>query len=518
MWLQLDRVSSCVTIMLTNWHVSHSLLCFLLKISTPRGFVRMQRVLETCGAGEAVGRIVATLHLTMFPIDNVHLNLILVHWDPLANLTLIQFILAIPLALILESLSLMLEVLSSHVDDATALSHAFIDRHKPFMSKMPWENSIMEPIFGDPPAVQPLGMPSSSSVETAQPVPAAEQLEKIRTKATDIDSCVKSMMDRSFIDAKEFDMKRAVGKLSFFLHVGLQASGVGRRLISCPHETDALIRAVVGVESPNTIMKRTNALLSYYRWHSVNMDGNCYPLQEGQLWQYLRSMADDGSAATKASSMVQAVRFAWFILQLDGANECIASRQILGQAEIQLAGKRATWQARSLTVQEVLTIHKTTADSDQNLVTRVMRVHLLLMLYCRCRNSDVAHVQSLMHDAVGDNKQSSCDGFIQFSTRHHKSSRSPESKSLLLPIVGSGVSVGAHNWIEQWVSLRKQWSSSTSPSWSILVQEAAGVHWDGTYPTYPQTYPSVRWFRLAVALPQDNNVILGCQGKCFKRP
>ncbi len=36
---------------------------------------------------------------------------------------------------------------SSHMDDSTALSHAFIDRHKPFLWKMPWENSIMEPIF-----------------------------------------------------------------------------------------------------------------------------------------------------------------------------------------------------------------------------------------------------------------------------------------------------------------------------------------------------------------------------------
>ena len=78
------------------------------------------------------------------------------------------------------------------------------------------------------------------------------------------------------------------------------------------------------------------------------------------------------------------------------------------------------------------------------------------MLYCRCRNSDVAHVQSIMHDAAGDNKQSSCDGFIQLSTRYHKSSRSAESKSLLLPIAGSGVSAGDYNLIEQWVSVRKQ--------------------------------------------------------------
>ena len=224
-------------------------------------------------------------------------------------------------------------------------------------------------------------------------------------------------------------MKRAVGKLSFFLHLDLQSSGVGRQLISCPHETDEIIRAVVGVKPPNTLMKRINAFLSYYRWHSIHMEGTCYPLQEGQLWQYLRSMAEVGSAATKASSMVQAARFAWFILQLDGAEQCIASRGILGQAEIQLAGKKETRQARPLTVHEVLVIHKMAADPDQNLVTRLMCVHLLLMLYCRCRNSDVAGVQSIMHDSVGDNKQSSRDGVIQLSTRHHKSSRSAESKS-----------------------------------------------------------------------------------------
>ncbi len=135
-------------------------------------------------------------------------------------------------------------------------------------------------------------------------------------------------------------MKRAVGKLAFFLHLDLQSRGVGRQISSCPHETDEVIRAVVGVKSHNTIMKRMNALLSYYRWHKINMEGTCHPIQEGQLWQYLRSMAEDGSAATKASSMVQAVRFAWFVLQLDGAEQCIASRRILGQAEIQLAGRQ----------------------------------------------------------------------------------------------------------------------------------------------------------------------------------
>ncbi len=80
-----------------------------------------------------------------------------------------------------------------------------------------------------------------------------------------------------------------------------------------------------------------------------------------------------------------------------------------------------------------------------------------------------------MHDSAGDNKQSSCDGFIQLPTRYHKSSRSAESKSLLLPIVGSGVSVGSYN---QWVSVRKQAALPVSGSLDGPVQRAPrGAAW-----------------------------------------
>ena len=71
---------------------------------------------------------------------------------------------------------------SSNLDDATALSQAFIDGHKPFMSKMPWENPIMEPIFWRSRYSAVYG----NAVEVAQPAPAAEQLEKIRKRATDV--------------------------------------------------------------------------------------------------------------------------------------------------------------------------------------------------------------------------------------------------------------------------------------------------------------------------------------------
>ena len=103
----------------------------------------------------------------------------------------------------------------SNSDNTTALSHAFIDRHKN-LSCLRCRGRFQS-WNGDPLTSPSIGMPSSWSVEVAQPAPAAEQLEKIRKRATDIDSCVKATVDRSFIDAKEFDMKRHWRKAFIFL-------------------------------------------------------------------------------------------------------------------------------------------------------------------------------------------------------------------------------------------------------------------------------------------------------------
>ena len=103
----------------------------------------------------------------------------------------------------------------------------------------------------------------------------------------------------------------------------------------------------------------------------------------------------------------------------------IASRRILGPAEIQLAGKRATRQARPLTVQEVMLIHKMAADPDQNLVTKVMCVHLLLMLYCRCRNSDVAHVLCMTQLVTTSNRVA----MVSFSYQPVTTSRQDQQKA-----------------------------------------------------------------------------------------
>ena len=94
-------------------------------------------------------------------------------------------------------------------DQSTALSQALINRHKPFLSKMPWEGEIMDQILSDAPRDVSLGMPSSWRVDS-------ERLETWKARATDIDGRVTATVHRNFIEARKFDIKRGLAKLSFF--------------------------------------------------------------------------------------------------------------------------------------------------------------------------------------------------------------------------------------------------------------------------------------------------------------
>ena len=108
-------------------------------------------------------------------------------------------------------------------------------------------------------------------------------------------------------------------------------------------------------------------------------------------WDYFQLLRTSNAAPTKATSFVQS-------LQIDGAEACILSRRILGSAELQLAMKSTTKQARPLTVAEVKMLHAVTIDQSASLQQRVLASHLLLMLYTRSRTSDLAHVHEVLHD------------------------------------------------------------------------------------------------------------------------
>ena len=119
------------------------------------------------------------------------------------------------------------------------------------------------------------------------------------------------------------------------------------------------------------------------------------PFSEPLVWDYLVHLRRCGAAATKAMSFVQTLRFCQHVLQVDGADLCVASRRLVGQSELQAALKGPTKQARPLTVMEVRKLQKFMADPSKELQERLICSHLVLMIYTRSRNSDLAYVEGI---------------------------------------------------------------------------------------------------------------------------
>ena len=346
-------------------------------------------------------------------------------------------------------------------DHTTSVTNAFLTGMKPSTIVLPWEQSWLAPIFGDPLAAPSLSMPANWNAQLLDPIvdvfPGVEAQPK-EPLVFAVSKCIKNRVDRSFIDERAVQTDKAIAKLKCLLEIELEFSGVGRQLMSEATEqgrSDVLL-AILGTRSPGTVIKRVNALLHFYRWFWTQFELEFLPMCENVAWEYIQHLRTSNAAPTKATSFVQALRFGHYILQIDGAEGCINSRRIIGSAELQLAMKSATKQARPLTVAEVRKLHAVTTDQSASLQQRVLASHLLMMLYTRSRTSDLAHVHEVLHDVSAKASSSGAPDFIQISTRYHKAAKSAEKKSLLLPILASSTAVVHDDWLSTWLKLRRQ--------------------------------------------------------------
>ena len=124
-------------------------------------------------------------------------------------------------------------------------------------------------------------------------------------------------------------------------------------------------------------------------------------------------------------------------------------------------------------------------DSKISLQQKVLASHLLMMLYTRSRNSDLAHVHEVSHDATRSVSPSPLAGYIQISTRYHKAARSVENKNLLLPIVASTVGVGNDDWVSTWIKLRRQANLPVAGRIDGALQPAPDLKKEGAWMSRP---------------------------------
>ena len=281
-----------------------------------------------------------------------------------------------------------LQGVSSALDDAISLSSAFITGNKGHDLKMPWESDSVAGIFGDFLPSVSLSMPSSWSASASFKDQAADQVDSgpIGRVPQGVLQCVRNKVDRPFLSSQKVDMASAIAKLTLFLSLNVDASVVGQQLAADVDERELILDGIMGAKSPSTVIKRANALLAFYRWHATVFTGHCIPFQENQNldihqtpsfhWgcTYSCNILHSSPTICKVHSTVRL---------------CPDIRRIIGQAELMLSKKAPTRQARPLTVREVVRLHEIAIAPEEPLVNRVAATHFLLMIYGRCRNSDL---------------------------------------------------------------------------------------------------------------------------------
>ena len=344
---------------------------------------------------------------------------------------------------------------SSYSDNELALQNAFVDRVKPCEAKLPWESDLMTQIFGSNdlvPSIQ-LGMASQSAVSVdnlasaqASPIvaPPADCFGDVTSR------CIKNLKDTSFWDDRTETLSRATQKWLFILALNRDGSLVGQQLTDNVESNEEIMKSVFGTKSPNTVMKRANSFMSFYRWFLLHKDGLIFPISEAVVWDYMQSLCNSSAASTTLMTFIQCLRFCHYTFGMQGCMDVVASRRVIGKAEIQLSLKKSTRQARPLRVDEVQLLHTLSASAEVSLTDRVALSHILLMLYGRCRHSDVVAVESILHD------MSPASGYVQLNTKFHKTARSAQAKSLLLPILIPCNGVGFPRWVDSWISCRKE--------------------------------------------------------------
>ena len=204
-----------------------------------------------------------------------------------------------------------------------------------------------------------------------------------------------------------------------------------------------LVESIIGVRSPSTASSRANVFRKLLEWIFVNYPDEQYPLDEKLIWNYLCHLNSSQAAPTTASSVMSALRYAQHIFGFEVLAGAAGSRRLLGRSELMFAQKDPVRQAVVLTVHDVLTLHAKLNDPKAGVFDRVGAGYLLLCLYGRCRHSDLANVNHVVHN------HDDSSGYVEVFTRCHKTARGAVKKATFLPILIPVVGVTQENWVEK---------------------------------------------------------------------
>ena len=76
----------------------------------------------------------------------------------------------------------------------------------------------------------------------------------------------------------------------------------------------------ITVKSAGTLFRRLYAIQAYEDWCVEHLNKHWLPVSEYDVWTYVRWLQKTNAPATKAGSLVEALRFSWYLLAVEGSD------------------------------------------------------------------------------------------------------------------------------------------------------------------------------------------------------
>ena len=189
----------------------------------------------------------------------------------------------------------------------------------------------------------------------------------------------------------------------------------------------SIVESIIGVRSPATASSRANVFRRLLEWIFVNHPDESDPLDEKLIWSYFCHLNASQAAPTTAH------------FGFETLSSATGSRRLLGRSELMFSQKDPVRQVVVLSVHDVLTLHSKLNDVESGIFDPIGAAYLLLCLYGRCRHSDLANVNHVVHD------HDSSSGYVEIFTWCHKTARGAvKNSTFLIPAIG----INNENWVE----------------------------------------------------------------------
>ena len=340
---------------------------------------------------------------------------------------------------------------------------------------LPWEKGPLAPLFGGqsilfpkPEASEPK-MPLIGLVDTLNPVPTSASSSQvslpIRSKFAE------KRIASARVTVSDDEMRsKALNQVKTLILLDVSGTALGQSMCNLAGTLDEnadiaqVLSDAFANKATGTICKRVSSLWLFAEW-LIRHGGNCiWDVTEQEAYEHMCYLRSVGSAPTKPTHLVEALRFAHAVLRFSRVDlATVLSNRVVGAAHSMYVQKRKLKQAPQLTVDMVHTLETLCIEESSTLTTLVSGALLFCVFGC-ARWSDVSRLEKIWTDEHAGLV------IVEAESSKHKTSRSKEDKTRLLPYTAIGNFMEEKSWgkafVKAWLEVNQNARQVFLPSWN----------------------------------------------------